>query len=164
MNTKKDLPQLSNSLTAEITTLYHKQSLELINLALMHNKLSIESANKRANDLIKVKDINSVHELVSTHMVDQFKEYVKFAVEAYELGFQANAEASTILHKHGEVACNLTNELVNSQNVTANPLSTIAMSVVKSVMDTSQSMLSNVKNITEKTASTVAYKSAGLAK
>ena len=60
----------------EIATLYHKQSLALINLALSHNKIAIESSHQRALELLEVKDPKTVHQLVSSHMVNQVKDYL----------------------------------------------------------------------------------------
>jgi hypothetical protein len=47
----------------EIANLYHKQSLELINLALTHNKAAIEASHHRAAALLEIKDTNQEADL-----------------------------------------------------------------------------------------------------
>jgi site-specific recombinase XerD len=65
--------------TMEIANLYHKQSLELINLALTHNKKAIEASHNRATELLQVKDTKNIHELVTAHMSSQIRDYLSFA-------------------------------------------------------------------------------------
>jgi K+ transporter len=152
MKTNQDLITQTPNRSLEIASLYHKQSLELINLALMHNKIAIEASHQRAVELMHVKDTSRVHELVSTHMVHQIKDYLNFAVAAYQLGFDAHSQVTGILQKQIEDNRALTEHVLSSPALTGNPISALAMLAVKSAMDTSHAVLSGAKVAAEKTA------------
>jgi hypothetical protein len=94
----------------EIANLYHKQSLELINLALTHNKAAIEASHHRAAALLEIKDTNQVHELVSQHMLSQVNDYLSFAVEAYCLGFDAHIQATKLIEQQLEDGYEIANK------------------------------------------------------
>ena len=136
----------------EIATLYHKQSLALINLALSHNKIAIESSHQRALELLEVKDPKTVHQLVSSHMVNQVKDYLNFAAASYQMGFEAHTQVAKVIEHQIEDNCALANEVLKSHALEGNPISAMALSVVKSAMDTSHAVINGAKALATKTS------------
>jgi len=138
----------------EIANLYHKQSLDLINLALTQNKLAIEASHQRASELSEIKDTSKVQSLVTQHMMSQVKDYLGFAVDAYRLGFDAHIEVTKLFQKQIEDGCFLTNEALKIQEISSNPISSIATTFMKSALDASHSVMENAKAATTKAVST----------
>ena len=65
MQVKVNEVQAASNRTMEIANLYHKQSLELINLALTHNKQAIDASHHRATELWhSPKSLDSFHSAV----------------------------------------------------------------------------------------------------
>ena len=132
--------------TMEIANLYHKQSLELINLALTHNKKAIEASHNRATELLHVKDTKNIHELVTAHMSSQIRDYLSFATEAY------HSEVANIFQQQIIDNRALTNEILKHHALAGNPVSTMALSIVNSALHTSQSVIDSAKAAATKTA------------
>jgi hypothetical protein len=141
---QETISELSNRSMA-IANLYHQQSLELINLALTHNKSAIEASHHRATALLELKDTNQVHEMVSQHMLEQVNDYLKFAVSAYCLGFDAHIQATRLLQKQIEDGYHVANESFNMNSQGANPIATLALSMVKNGLDASHEVMNGVK-------------------
>ena len=137
----------------EIANLYHKQSLDLINLALTQNKLAIEASHKRASELSDIKDTSKVQSLVTQHMMIQVKDYLGFAVDAYRLGFDAHIEVTKLFQKQIEDGCFLTNEALKIQEISSNPISSIATTFMRTALDASHSVMENAKAATTKAVS-----------
>ena len=137
--------------TMEIANLYHKQSLELINLALTHNKKAIEASHNRATEHLQVKDTKNIHELITTHMSHQIRDYLSFAIEAYQLGFDAHSEVANIFQQQIIDNRALTNEILKHHALAGNPVSTMALSIVNSALNTSQSVIDSAKAAAAKT-------------
>lgn len=138
--------------TMEIANLYHKQSLELINLALTHNKQAIEASHTRATELLQVKDTKNIHELVTSHMMSQVRDYLSFATQAYQLGFDAHTQVANIFQKQITDNCALTNDILKHHALAGNPVSTMALSIVNGALHTSQSVIDSAKAAATKTA------------
>jgi len=136
----------------EIANLYHKQSLALINLALSHNKIAIEFSHQRALELLEVKDPKTVHQLVSSHMVNQVKYYLNFAAASYQMGFEAHTQVAKVIEHQKDDICALANEILKSRALEGNPISAMALSAVKSAMDTSQAVINDANAMTKKTS------------
>jgi hypothetical protein len=137
--------------TMEIANLYHKQSLELINLALAHNKQALEASHNRATELLQVKDTKNIHELVTAHMTSQVRVYLSFATQAYQLGFDAHSEVANIFQQQIIDNRALTNEILKHHALAGNPVSSMALSIVNSALHTSQSVIDSAKAAAAKT-------------
>jgi Phasin protein len=137
--------------TMEIANLYHKQSLELINLALTHNKQALEASHSRATELLQVKDTKNIHELVTAHMTSQVRDYLSFATQAYQLGFDAHSEVANIFQQQIIDNRALTNEILKHHALAGNPVSSMALSIVNSALHTSQSVIDSAKAAATKT-------------
>lgn len=136
----------------EIANLYHKQSLELINLALTHSKLAIEASHNSSTELIQVKDPKNLHALVTSHMSSQIRDYLNFATAAYQLGFNAQAQAVNIFQQQLTDNRSLTNDFLKCHSPSGNPVSTIAASIINSALHTSQSVIDSAKASVTQTA------------
>ena len=137
--------------TMEIANLYHKQSLELINLALAHNKQALEASHNRATELLQVKDTKNIHELVTAHMTSQVRDYLSFATQAYQLGFDAHSEVANIFQQQIIDNRALSNEILKHHALAGNPVSSMALSIVNSALHTSQSVIDSAKAAAAKT-------------
>jgi len=153
MNAIEDVSHIIPNRSVEIANLYHKQSLELINLALTHNKLAIEASHKRATELLEVKDSSKVNELVSLHMMSQVKDYLGFAVDAYKLGFDAHIQATKLFHQQVEDSYLLTTQALKAHALSGNPISSIATSFMKTALDASHAAMENAKAATSRAVS-----------
>jgi Phasin protein len=151
MQVKVDEVQAASNRPMEIANLYHKQSLELINLALTHNKQAIDASHNRATELLRVKDTKNIHELVTAHMSSQVRDYLNFATEAYQLGFDAHAEVANIFHQQIIDSRALTNEMLKHHALAGNPVSSMALSIVNGALHTSQSLIDSAKAAAAKT-------------
>ena len=152
MNTVAEEVKVIPNRTMEIANLYHKQSMALINLALTHNKLAIEASHQRAAELLQVNDTHAFSELVSKHMVNQVKEYLDFAVNAFQMGFESHAQVMDIFQNQIGNNRTLTNEVLKSHALSGNPITTVAMAAVKNALDSSHAFLSNAKSLALETA------------
>jgi hypothetical protein len=149
--------QIMSNRALEIANLYHKQSLALMNLALTQNKLSIEASQQRAAELLKVKDKHAVSELVTKHMVNQVKEYLNFAVTAYQMGFESHAQVVDIFQNQIEDNRTLTNDVLKSHALSGNPVTTVAFAAVKNALDSSHAFLNSAKTIALETAASASH-------
>jgi hypothetical protein len=149
--------QIMSNRALEIANLYHKQSLALMNLALTQNKLSIEASQQRAAELLKVKDTHAVSELVTKHMVNQVKEYLNFAVTAYQMGFESHAQVVDIFQNQIEDNRTLTNDVLKSHALSGNPVTTVAFAAVKNALDSSHAFLNSAKTIALETAASASH-------
>lgn len=152
MKTNLDEVQVIPNRTMAIANLYHKQSLELINLALSHNKQAIDASHNRATELLQIKDPKNIHEVVTAHMISQVREYLSFATEAYRLGFDAHTEVSNIFQKQIIDNRGLTNEILKHHALAGNPVSTMGLSIVNGALHTSQYVIDSAKAAAAKTA------------
>lgn len=152
MQVKVNEVQNTSNRTMAIANIYHKQSLELINLALTHNKQAIDASHHRATELLQVKDPKNIHELVTAHMSRQVRDYLSFATEAYQLGFDAHAEVANIFQQQIIDSRALTNEMLKHHALAGNPVSSMALSIVNGALHTSQSVIDSAKAATVKTA------------
>ncbi len=153
MNVDKSTAKTISNRSLEIANLYHNQSLNLINLALHQNKLAIEASHLRASQLLEVKDTSKVNELVSIHMVNQVKDYLRFAVDAYKLGFDAHIEAAKLFQEQLEDGYLITNHALNEHAHSGNPITAIAMTVVKTALDASHTAMETAKIAANKAVS-----------
>jgi hypothetical protein len=131
----------------EILNLYHKQSLDLLNLVLIQNKQAVEASQKRAEELLLLKDSKNIPELVSNHMFTQVRDYLSFAKAAYSLGVDAHNQITDVLHKQIEDNSALTHEVLNSKALSGNPISTLTLTVAKTALDSSHYAISNLKSV-----------------
>jgi hypothetical protein len=152
MNTVAEEVKVIPNRTMEIANLYHKQSLALINLALTQNKLAIEASHQRASELLQIKEPNNVHKLVSSHMISQVKEYLDFAVCAYQMGFDSHAQVVSIFQNQIEDNRTLTNNVLKSHALSGNPVTTVAFAALKNALDSSHAFLNSAKTIALETA------------
>jgi hypothetical protein len=152
MNTAADDVKVIPHRTMKIANLYHKQSMALINLALTQNKLAIEISHQRASELLQIKDPNNVHKLVSSHTISQVKEYLDFAVSAYQMGFDSHAQVLSIFQNQIEDNQTLTNDVLKSHALSGNPVTTVAFAAVKNALDSSHAFLNSAKTIALETA------------
>ena len=143
-NPTENHPVLPNR-SVEIAGLYHKQMLGLINIALTHNKQAIEAAHRRGAELLKVKSAKEVNELVAQHMISQLNESLGFAVDAYQLGFEANLQLSRLFAQQMEESLAMTHDAINAQGMPGNPISNMALSLVRNALDKSHAALNGVK-------------------
>lgn len=157
MNTVAEEVKFIPNRTMEIANLYHKQSLALINLALTQNKLAIEASHQRASELLRIKEPKDVHQLVSTHVINQVKEYLDFAVSAYQLGFNAHAQVLGIFQNQIEDNRNLTNDVLKSHALSGNPVTTVAFAAVKNALDSSNAFLNSAKAMALETAASASH-------
>jgi hypothetical protein len=152
MQVKVNEVQATSNRTMEIANLYHKQSLELINLALTQNQQAINASHHRATELLQVKDTKNIHELVTAHMSSQVRDYLSFATEAYQLGFDAHAEVANIFQQQIIDNRALTNEMLKHHALAGNPVSSMALSIVNGALHTSQSVIDSAKAAAVKSA------------
>jgi len=152
MNTVAEEVKVIPNRTMEIANLYHKQSLALINLALTQNKLAIEASHKRASELLLIKEPNNVHKLVSSHMISQVKEYLDFAVCAYQMGFDSHVQVMNLFQNQIEDNRTLTNDVLKSHALSGNPITTVAFAAVKNALDSSHAFLNTAKTMALETA------------
>jgi hypothetical protein len=145
MKTVQETISVLSNRSIEIANLYHQQSLDLINLALTHNKNAIEASHHRAAELLEIKDTSQVHELVSKHMLSQVNDYLRFAVQAYSLGFDANVQATRLIQKQMEDGYDMANKSWHLNGQGTNPISTMALTVVKNALDASKEVMNSVK-------------------
>lgn len=152
MKANVDEVQVISNRTMAIANLYHKQSLDLIHLALTQNKQAIEASHNRAAELLQIKDPKNIHELVTAHMVSQVRDYLNFATVAYELGFDAHAEVSNIFRQQIVDNRGLTNEMLKHHALAGNPVSTMGLSIVNGALHTSQYVIDSAKATAAKSA------------
>lgn len=143
--------------TMEIANLYHRQSLALINLALTQNKLAIEASHQRASELLQIKEPKDVHQLVSAHMISQVKDYLDFAVCAYQMGFDSHSQVVSIFQNQIEDNRTLTNEVLKSHALSGNPVTTVAFAAVKNALDSSHAFLNSAKAMALETAASASH-------
>ena len=144
--------QVIPNLSMEIAAIYHKQSSELICLALNHNKYATEDSQKRATELLRVKDAKKIQEIVSGNLIKQINDYLNFATAAYQLVFDSQTQVTKILQQKMDDNCALTHEILKSQELAGNPISTIALTAMKSALDTSHAVMNGAKAAAGKTA------------
>jgi hypothetical protein len=147
MNTIAEEVKVISNRTMEIVNLYHKQSLALINLALTQNKLAIEASHQRASELLQIKEPNKVPQLVSSHMISQVKQYLDFAVCAYQMGFDSHTQVVGIVQSQIEDNRTLTNDVLKSHALSGNPVTTVAFAALKNALDSSHAFLNSAKTI-----------------
>jgi hypothetical protein len=145
MNTVAEEVKVIPNRAMEIANLYHKQSLALINLALTQNKLAIEASHQRASELLQINEPSNVHKLMSSHMISQVKEYLDFAVCAYQMGFDSHAQVVGIFQSQIEDNRSLTNDVLKSHALSGNPVTTVAFAAVKNALDSSHAFLNGAK-------------------
>jgi hypothetical protein len=132
-------PPINHSV--EIANLYHQQVLGLINVALSHNKSSIEAAHRRAAELLRVKNAKEVQEFVTQHIVSHMNESLSYAVDAYRLGLEANMQLSKVFAMQIQDGLGLAQDTLQSHPLLVNPISNMALHIVKNSLDKSQSAL-----------------------
>jgi hypothetical protein len=154
MNTVAEEVKVIPNRAMEIANLYHKQSLALINLALTQNKLAIEASHQRASELLQINEPSNVHKLMSSHMISQVKEYLDFAVCAYQMGFDSHAQVVGIFQSQIEDNRSLTNDVLKSHALSGNPVTTVAFAAVKNALDSSHAFLNSAKAMALETAAT----------
>ena len=130
MKANVDEVQVIRNRTMAIANVYHKQSLELINLALTHNKQAIDASHNQATELLQIKDPKNIHELVTAHMMSQVRDYLNFATEAYQLGFEAHSEISNIFQQQIIDTRALTNDILKHHVLAGTAASTMGLSFV----------------------------------
>jgi hypothetical protein len=136
----------------EIANFYHQQSMDLINLALSHNKMVIEGSHKRADELLQVRDSKLIPELVSAHVNSQVKEFLSFATHAYQMGFDAHAKVCNAFHQQIEDNYLLADVALKSPAMSGNPISTVTLTIVKGALESTKAVINSAKNAAAKTA------------
>jgi hypothetical protein len=162
----KDVIKLQTvpSRALEIANLYHQQSMDLINLALLHSKQLIESSHKRAGELLQVKDSKLVPDLVSNHINSQVREYLSFASTAYQMGFDAHAQVLNAFHQQIDDNYLLVDEALKSPALSGNPISTMTMTMVKGALEGTKTAINSAKSSAAKTAADLAKSAASVNK
>lgn len=153
-NREQQISEIPNR-TIKVFNLYHKQSLDLLNLVLLQSKQAVEASQKRTDDLMLLKDSKDVAEIVSIHMFNQVREYLSFAKAAYSLGSEAHLEITKLLHEQIEDNSALAHTAINSKALAGNPISTLTLTVAKTALDSSHAAISNFKNIAKSSSDLV---------
>ena len=87
-------------------------------------------------------------------MISQVKDYLDFAVCAYQMGFDSHAQVVGIFQNQIEDNRNLTNEVLKSHALSGNPVTTVAFAAVKNALDSSHAFLNSAKAMALETAAT----------
>jgi len=135
----------------EIVNIYHKQSLELINLTLTHNKIAIGNSQQKTKELLRLKETESIQELVSTHVYNQFQNFFLLGNSALQLGLNSHTEIATIFQKQIDDNASLLHDALKSNALSGNPFSTIALTALKDALNTSHGAISSAKKASAKT-------------
>ena len=126
MNAYKNIQSSYLNRSLAIANLYHEHSLKLIELILNQNKHVLESSHKRTHDLLTVKDLSNVHQLVTKDVANQVQDYTNFATSAYQLGCKANSEFIENCKSHCQEQNELTNEALKTITNSENPINSLA--------------------------------------
>ena len=84
-------------------------------------------------------------------MTSQVRDYLSFATQAYQLGFDAHSEVANIFQQQIIDNRALTNEILKHHALAGNPVSKMALSIVNSALHTSQSVIDSAKAAAAKT-------------
>jgi hypothetical protein len=135
----------------EIANIFHRQSFEMMNLVLNHQKSALQEQRQKMTDLMQIKDASNVQQLISANLMGQVTELMSLATKAYQLGFDAQSQVADILKKQIEDSSSLTTSVLSSHALAGNPLSTMAIAVVKHSLDASRSLIDGAKVAAVKT-------------
>lgn len=138
--------------TLEITNLYQKQSLKLIDLVLTHNRDVLESSQKRISELLQEKDSKNIHILVTAHLSSQIHDYLNFAIRAYQLGVDSHSEVVQIFQQQIFENHDLNNEILKHPAMVGNPLTSMALSIINNALNTSKSVIDSASTASTKAA------------
>ena len=145
MNAYKNIQSSYLNRSLAIANLYHEHSLKLIELILNQNKHVLESSHKRTHDLLTVKDLSNVHQLVTKDVANQVQDYTNFATSAYQLGCKANSEFIEICKSHCQEQNELTNEALKTITNSENPINSLANTFAKATLDASNLAINTAK-------------------
>ena len=145
MNTYKNIQSSYLNRSLAIANLYHEHSLKLIELILNQNKHVLESSHKRTHDLLTVKDLSNVHQLVTKDVANQVQDYTNFATSAYQLGCKANSEFIENCKSHCQEQNELTNETLKTITNSENPINSLANTFAKATLDASNLAINTAK-------------------
>ena len=145
MNAYKNIQSSYLNRSLAIANLYHEHSLKLIELILNQNKHVLESSHKRTHDLLTVKDLSNVHQLVTKDVANQVQDYTNFATSAYQLGCKANSEFIENCKSHCQEQNELTNETLKTIINSENPINSLANTFAKATLDASNLAINTAK-------------------
>ena len=145
MNAYKNIQSSYLIRSLAIANLYHEHSLKLIELILNQNKHVLESSHKRTHDLLTVKDLSNVHQLVTKDVANQVQDYTNFATSAYQLGCKANSEFIENCKSHCQEQNELTNEALKTITNSENPINSLANTFAKATLDASNLAINTAK-------------------
>jgi hypothetical protein len=145
MNAYKNIQSSYLNRSLAIANLYHEHSLKLIELILNQNKHVLESSHKRTHDLLTVKDLSNVHQLVTKDVANQVQDYTNFATSAYQLGCKANSEFIENCKSHCQEQNELTNEALKTITNSENPINSLANTFAKATLDASNLAINTAK-------------------
>jgi len=145
MNAYKNIQSSYLNRSLAIANLYHEHSLKLIELILNQNKHVLESSHKRTHDLLTVKDLSNVHQLVTKDVANQVQDYTNFATSAYQLGCKANSEFIENCKSHCQEQNELTNETLKTITNSENPINSLANTFAKATLDASNLAINTAK-------------------
>jgi DNA-binding protein H-NS len=137
MNAYKNIQTSYLNRTLAISNLYHEHSLKLIELILNQNKQALESAHQRTHELLTVKDLSKVHQLVTKDVASQVQDYTNFATSAYQLGCKANSELIENCKSHCQEQSELTHEALETITDSENPINSLSNAFAKATLDAS---------------------------
>ena len=144
--------QVMPNRTLEIAKIYGKKSLELFDLALVHHKIAIENSQNKASEIFQQKNPQSIQELVSKHTMNQVENLFLLANSAYQIGLESHLDVANIFHQQIADNSALTHQALSSQALSGNPFSKMALTAVKTALDSSHAALSTAKVAAAKTS------------
>jgi len=152
MKPEEKAVQVMPNRTLEIAKIYGKKSLELFDLALVHHKIAIENSQNKATEIFQQKDPKSIQELVSKHTMNQVENLFLLANSAYQIGLESHLDVANIFHQQIADNSALTHQALSSQALSGNPFSTMALTAVKTALDSSHAALISAKVAAAKTS------------
>ena len=141
MKTNSESAEVVRNRALEIGHLYQKQMFQMIGLVSTHSKLSLKSLHSINSEDSQSPVASNLLESVTQQMAQQVKDNLAFAESVYHLGFVAHSKVASILQQQVEESCALTAEVLKSPALHGNPISSMALAVVKSTLDASHTVM-----------------------
>ncbi len=135
----------------EIANIFHRQSFELMNLVMNHQKGVMQEHQQKMTDLMQAKEASHVPQLISSNLMGQVNDLMALTTKAYQMGFEAHTQVSEILQKQIEDSSSLTSSVLSSHALAGNPMSTMAIAVLKQSLEASRSLIDSAKLAAAKT-------------
>ena len=144
------LVQIPNR-SMEIANIFHRQSFELMNMVMNHQKSAMQEHHQKMTDLMQAKDASHVPQLISSNLMGQVNDLMALTTKAYQLGYDAHSQVAEIFQKQIEDSSSLTSSVLSSHALAGKPMSTMAISVLKHSLDASRSLIDSAKIAAAKT-------------